>query len=120
MSLVAKSEEQKLNEVYVLRAAKELAKSHICDVVESTVLSLRSVRYSLNPGHDGRMVTRGAKAMGEAIAKGVMQTLLDSAPINYRRMVNEANEDDDVINEDSVQDALRNYVSDIMAQWKGE
>jgi len=116
MSLTAKSQEQLRNEIYVLRTAKELALTHITDVLQVVIRELGSAQWSLCAGHDGRISTACAKEKGKEIADRIMQQLLDDAPIDYRRVVCQANEDDDVIDDDTVQDDLRNYVSDLMAK----
>ena len=118
MSLVAKSEDQLRNEVYVLRAAKELAKMHVCDAIQATINGLASIKWGLSPGHEGTHLSVEMRAAGVLEANRAMQHLLNDAPIDYRKMVNEANQDDDVIDEDTLQDDLRNYVSDLMGKWK--
>lgn len=118
MSLRAKSDEQQRNEVYVLRTAKELAKSHICDAIQATINSLSSIKWSLSPGHEGKHLSDEAKAGGDMVGYRAMKHLLDDSPIDYRKMVCEANEDDDVIDEDTVQTDLTEYVSGIMQKWE--
>lgn len=118
MSLSAKSEKQIRNEVYVLRAAKELAKSHVCDAIQAAINGLISIKWGISAGHDGKHLSREMRASGVLVADRAMQHLLDDAPIDYRKMVSEANEDDEVIDEDTIQDDLRNYVSDIMQKWE--
>ena len=118
MSLSAKSDAQIRNEVYVLRAAKELAKKHISDVLQVVIEALNSHQYSICAGHDGHISTVCAEGKGREIANGIMRHLLDDAPIDYRKMICEANEDDDVIDEDTVQDDLKSYVSDLMQKWE--
>lgn len=116
MQVSPKSDEQQRNEVYVTRTAKELAKNHICDVLQATLNSLTRISWNLHPSHRVHLSDE-TKAAGEAIANRVMANLLDDAPIKYREMVNEANEDDDVIDEDTIQTDLTNYVSDLMQKW---
>lgn len=118
MSLSAKSDAQIRNEVYVLRTAKELAKKHVCDAIQAAISSLSSIKWELSPGHEGTHLSRETKEGGEFVANRAMKHLLDDSPINYRQTVNEANEDDDVIDEDTVQDDLRQYVSDLMEKWE--
>ena len=118
MSLSAKSDEQQRNEVYVLRTAKELAKKHVCDAIQATIDKLTSIKWELSPGHEGKHLSDETKEAAEFVANRAMQHLLNDAPIDYRKMVNEANQDDDVIDEDTLQDDLRNYVSDLMGKWK--
>lgn len=118
MSLSAKSENQLRNEVYVLRAAKELAKKHICDAIQATINSLSSIKWELSAGHEGKHLSDETEEAGRFVANRAMQHLLDDAPIDYRRMVGEANEDDEVIDEDTIQDDLRNHVSDLMQKWE--
>ena len=118
MSLRAKSDEQQKNEAYVLRAAKELAKKHIADAIQATIIELTSIKWELSPGHEGTHLSRETKEGGEFVANRAMKHLLDDSPINYRQTVNEANEDDDVIDEDTIQDGIRNYVEDVMRKWQ--
>ena len=118
MSLRAKSDEQQKNEAYVLRAAKEMAKLHICDAIQAAINSLSNIKWGLSCGHEGKHLSHEIRASGVMVANRAMQHLLDDSPIDYRKMVCEANEDDDVIDEDTVQDDLSQYVSDLMEKWE--
>ena len=118
MSLSAKSDEQQRIEVYVLRAAKELAKSHICDAIQATIDKLSSIKWGISPGHEGKCLSDEVKAAGVLSAARAMENILDDAPIEYRDMVNAANEDSEIIDEDTVQDDLRNYVAGLMQEWE--
>lgn len=117
MLLRPKSDEQLSNEECVRRAAKELAKLHICDVLLATIDDLRSNLFRLSPGHGEQGMSEGSREWGCDIANGVMETLLDTAPIDYRILVIEANEGEDVIDEDTIADDVRAYVDAIMADW---
>ncbi len=117
MLLTPKSDDQQRNEVYVLRTAKDLATLHICDAIQATINSLTSIKWELSAGHDGKHLSDDAKAGGVLIANRAMQHLLDDAPIKYRDMVNAANEDSEVVDEDTVQTDLMGFVSDLMQEW---
>ncbi len=115
--LMRKCDSQLANEECVRRAAKDLAKLHIGDVLLSIIHELESNLYRLSPGHVEQGMSEEARKYGQDVASGVMETLLDDAPINYRSLINEANEDGDEVCEDTISDDVRAYVDAIMADW---
>lgn len=116
--ITIKSDEQLANETIVTRRAKELARDHIADALLDACRTLCRDLHRLSSDHYDRL-TNGAPVgkSGFDLAGGLMATLLDTAPIDYRKLVNEANEDEDVIDEDTVQDDVRAYVDGIMDAW---
>ncbi len=55
---------------------------------------------------------------GYDLAGELLNSLVDNYPLDYQRIVNEANEDGDIINDDAVITSVHEYVKDITAGWR--
>lgn len=113
-----KSDVQLSNEAIVTRHAKELAKLHLADSLLAAIHQLGSKLYELAPGHTEQGMSATGRKSGFDLAGELLNSLVDNYPLDYQRIVNEANEDGDEINDDAVIDSVHQYVKEITAGWR--
>ena len=105
------------NEAIVTRHAKDLAKLHLADSLLAAIHQLSSKLYEFAPSHSVLGMSLSRRKSGYDLAGELLNSLLDNYPLDYQRIVNEANEDGDIINDDAAIDSVHQYVKDITAGW---
>lgn len=111
-------QERLANEAAVTRAAKELAKLQLADALLTAATGLSSKLYELAPGHTAQGMSATGRQAGYDLAGELLNSLLGNYPLDYQRIIDEANEDNDVINEDAVRQSVAEYVQDITREWR--
>src|SRR5690606_37913949 len=94
------TEDRLANEDIVTRHAKELAKLHLADSLLAASRELSSKLFELAPGHSAIGMSATGRKSGYDLAGELLNSLLDNYPLDYQRIVNEANEEGDVIDAD--------------------
>lgn len=113
-------DERLANEATVARAAKELARDHIADALLDASRTLARNLYRVSQSHYDRLSTYSTPGKtGYDLATELTQSILITHPIDYRRLIAQANECGDEINEDAVYDSVRQYVETLMKDWGG-
>ena len=87
-------EERREYERAVTRQAKEVAETHVMDVLCVVEAGLRQLRFNYQPGHDGKVTSKfAATEQGRKLLKAVLELLPDEIEIDYQGVVNECDEE---------------------------
>jgi hypothetical protein len=81
-------------------AACELAETHVLDVLSVVESAINRLRFDLNPEHDGKVGNAEAVRQGMFLTDVVLQSLNYAIEVNCMKLVNEADDDDQLLSRD--------------------
>jgi hypothetical protein len=81
-------------------AACELAETHVLDVLAVVESAINRLRFNLNPEHDGKVGNAEAVRQGMGMTCMVLEALDEVVQVNCMKLVNEADEDDQLLGRD--------------------
>lgn len=115
--LTIKQEADLAHEQGVKRAAMEVARNRVLDVLMVAEQMLQRIRKNCSPGHDDKhRVQLDSVRQGESLVEVVLEALPDVVQINYQQLVSSVYDEDEqpLTNEEYVIDEVRNYVKQLL------
>ena len=99
----------------VLDAARQVAETHVWDVLATLEAGLRQLRYRQAPGHDGKVGSREAIDQGNALLASVVAMLPGTCEPDYSEVVAQCDEEDRLLSRDEyVADGVREHVAGLL------
>lgn len=117
MELSRKQEAALEHERGVKKAAMEVARNHVLDVLLVAEQMLERIRFNCDPGHDGKHHMRlDSVKQGHSLIDVILEVVPEIAEINYQQLVASVYDEDEqpLANEEYVIDEVRNYTKQLM------
>ena len=102
-------------------AACELAETHVLDVLSVIESIIGRLRFNLRPDHDCKAGSAEAVKQGMFLADIVLQTLDEAIELNYQKLVNQADDENQLLDRDEyVADEVRKHLEHYLKGIRGD
>jgi len=100
------------------RATKEVATTHVLDVLCTVEAGLRQLRWNIDPRHDGKVQPGGYTAVeqGRNLLVGLLKLLPAAIKIDYQDIAGQCDEDNLLLHDEYVVADTRAHVAELLSK----